>query len=127
MSSMFCVKVTPETSPLIQEMLFAKGWRWANDEDCDDGVQHIEKRYLFPWNDKFICYSDDNKNLQLELDYPQFIQWFQTDKLPNPTVKLNNNYTAVIYSNKVEVGCQTFSREASIKLAKTILKEMGED
>lgn len=122
MSTLFHVEVNPQTSKLVQSMLFNKGFKWSFNATT---VKHENYKYLCPKSDKFICYDDDPIEDKLVLNIDEFINWFNTGSLPHNICVLNSKYTAVIHRDKVVVGCQTFDKEASIKLANAILKEMN--
>lgn len=122
MSTLFHVDVNPQTTKLVQSMLFSKGFTWSfGNKD----IKYENYQYICPQSDNFICYDNNPIGDKLVLSIDQFINWFNTGNLPNNTVRLNDDYTAVIHSDKMVVGCQTFDKQTSIKLANAILKEMG--
>lgn len=45
---------TPEISRKVQEEMFKKGFRWAIGERT---VQHTYHKFLYFWDDKYICYN----------------------------------------------------------------------
>jgi hypothetical protein len=122
MSCMFHIEVNLQTSKLVQTMLFSKGFGWSvGSKD----IKYENCQYLCPQNDNFICYDNYPVIDKLVLNIDQFINWFNTGNLPYSSCILNDDYTAIINKDKMVVGCQTFDKETSIKLANAILKEMS--
>ena len=126
MPALFHVKVNPETSKLVQLALFNKGFSWVNSIGAN--IAYADKMYLYPWKDKSICHSDRSDKDVPELTIDQFINWVNTDNLPEKAVefRVNDNYTAIITRSKMVVGCQTISSDTALKLAKLIIKVMEE-
>lgn len=87
MYSECCIKATPETSPIIQELAFKYGYRWGVQGKL---ILYTERPYLYFWSDKTICYANRNHDNSLELDLFQLLKFFQTGKLPPKTFHVND-------------------------------------
>lgn len=123
--ALFCVEVNENTSPLVQQFLFEKGYLWGGESN---NVSYTDKKYLFPWTDGTICYCDyNNDNDCIELSFAEFAHWVITNEMPAKSIGLNQKYIAYVYNDRVEVGCQTFSKEKAIEFANLILKQMGDN
>lgn len=128
MGALFQIEVNPETSKLVQTLLFKNGFKWAV---TTNRIQHTDKQYLYPWDDNSICYGNGFSREYLNLTLDQFIDWINTGKLPAPPEKViefrvNDEYTAKITRSKMVVGCQTIPTETALRLAKLIIKVMEE-
>lgn len=123
MPAIFCIKVTEETSPLIQTMLFEKGYGWEGGSNKTIG--NLEYSYLFAWDDNAICHSDYNDRHVRSLNFKEFLKWFQTGKIPVESVSLKiGNKTATITEDNFSFLDHNFNKEDSVLLANTILKLM---
>ena len=123
MPAIFCIKVTEETSPLIQTMLFEKEYGWQ----CGYNkiVGNLEYPFLFVWDNYSICYSDHNNRGVRLLNFKQFAKWFQTGKIPAEPVSLKiGNKKATITEDNFSFLDHNFNKEDSVLLADTILKLM---
>jgi hypothetical protein len=123
MSAIFSIKVTPETSPLIQTMLFEKEYGWEGGRNKTIG--NLEYPYLFVWDDYSICRSDHNNNHVRLLNFKEFVKWFQTGKVPAEQVNLKiGNKTVTITEDEILFLDHKFNKTDYILLANSILKLM---
>jgi len=71
--------------------------------------------------DAEICQMKNPDKNESKLTPIKFKQLVRTHKLP-PHIKLNNDYTAIITSSGVKVGCQLFPHSIILELAEVIKK-----
>ena len=122
MPALFQIEVNPTTSKLVQQLLFNKGYSWRNNNE--QVIQFTNSKYLYPWHDKAICHSNQGNNEYIKLNIDEFIKWSNTDELPCLSIKINQDYTALITKDKIMVGCQTIPKEMALKLANEVIRIM---
>lgn len=115
----FKIEVTPETTGLIQTVLFNMGYKWVLGETkpcyMNQTILNVDTLQ------KVLTHSGEKYP---ELNIQEFCDWSITGKFPFSEVHINKDYTAIITKNDMKVGFQTVSKEVALKLAKEILRVM---
>lgn len=97
---MFCVKVCPETSKLLQEVAFKNGFKWG---DKGMVIQYTDYLYLSLWTDNTICYSDRVDDEDVVLDICTAIKRLKDGKrtlyLDSATVTIDNNLRKINFDS----------------------------
>ena len=117
---------TPGMSKMIQMYLFSKGYKWAGGE-CATPQNLSRYGIVIDIKRKAILYYSDresfNRGGEIEIN-----PWELTDLLEEKcSVKLNENYTAVLDDGVVKVGCQTFEESKILELADIIKEKRKND
>lgn len=91
-------------SELIQEQLFKLGGRWAAG---GDSYRYTNRLFLFLNDDNTICYVDSVSYFEnAEEELCTLDELFLREKATE-TIKLTEDYNAVVSRDNIVVGCQT--------------------
>lgn len=120
----FKVEVNPETSKLVQTLLFSKGYYW--DTAKHNEIKYTDMKYICPWEDKTICHSSRYYDGDLVLTIDEFIEWINTGKIPEKTFKFTLDYDLTLTVNKkgIVIGGRSYDKHTAIEIANKILELM---
>lgn len=84
-----CIKVTPETSGLVQELLFSYGYKWPFG---GRQISFTHQTYLIT-NDEFfyITHCSDNNGKYRELTFKELLEYLKTGKVPEIVKTFTDN------------------------------------
>jgi len=121
MSAICCIKVTPETSPLVQEVLFSYGWCWNG---LGKNVYYTEVPYLFIYEDKDICYGD-NRDDDKEVSFHELLVFLKTGKFPKKDVTFSSKgFNVVISEDGTKISqstdCKNIPNDLILEIAEKI-------
>lgn len=115
---LFSIGVTKETSPLVQTLLFKKGYRWSQ---SFDNISHTSSPSLTVWNDGYITYAtQSDHDIEIRISTDEFLNLLATDELPARITPLMIGYyeARVQDDGSLKVGCQTITlKQARAALA----------
>ena len=112
------------TVELVAAQLKENGW------ELDESVRTT----LFKYGDVYIIFSDERANSEWNIgkwrpsEYPVYHplnDWAKWSKIRYDvavTIKLNDEYSAIVSKDDVKVGCQTFTHTAILEVAEAIKK-----
>ena len=98
MPAVCCIEVTPETSPLVQELLFSYGYSWCGRYKK---ISYTNERFLALWDNKDICYGDSLEDDDVLLSFSKLLEFLKTGELPKE-FKIDN-VTVLFHKDEIEI------------------------
>jgi hypothetical protein len=98
MNKICYIKVNKETSPLVQELLFSYGWKWAT---SGKNILYLDYPYLCIYDDKDICHSAYKDSGCIELSFAELLEYLKTGKVPKKQIKFSSNDIDISIQEKV--------------------------
>ena len=120
----YIIKLLNKDHSLFVQRLLEERFPRHYDGFIESNVTHNAPHYV-RFNDKKVISGGQKSTYLANNKFPDHKK-VSTDwlikfcEIKPKEVKLNSEYTAKVYSDRVEVGCQTFTKEVILELAKAL-------
>lgn len=105
MTAICFIKVTEQTSPLIQELLFTYGFEWGF---YGNKVSYTDYEYLYLHDNKRILYGSHDTGKCIQVNFSELLTFLSTGKLPEKQkIFSSNGFNVVISKEETKISRST--------------------